>query len=37
MDSVSESSYWRFINSAFCDVPEVNVPPEEMGTTNCVL
>ena len=24
--------YWRFISSADCDVPVVNVPPVEIGT-----
>src|SRR5436853_932594 len=34
--SVSCNPTCRFKSSADCDVPLVNVPPVEMGTTNCV-
>ena len=34
--SVSPKPYCRFISSALCDVPCVNVGPPEIGTENCV-
>src|SRR6185312_3631810 len=36
LERVSTTSNWRLSRSADCDVPEVNVPPEEMGTEYCV-
>ncbi len=35
-DSVSLTSYWRFMQQADCEVPVVKVPPVEMGTEYCV-